>query len=145
MQKPFPELTRVPLYLSKAVTAVPDSILGGSAPRLRLLRLDGITFPGMPKLLLFTTRFIFLHIPHPEHFTLDAIIPVLSSLTCLGSLYLEFQSPRSRPNRTPSPRPPLCQLAEIQRRRRLLGATRGLHRYFSTRGLLYNLLQSNRI
>jgi hypothetical protein len=106
MQKPFPELTRVSLYSSKAATAVPDSILGGSAPRLRLLRLDGITFPGLPKLLLSTTRLIFLYltnIPYPEPFSLDAIVPVLSSLFHLDTLFLEFQSPRSRPSRGPPP------------------------------------------
>ena len=106
MQKPFPELTDLWLRAPKAVAVVPDSILGGSAPRLQFLRLDGITFPGLPKLLSSTTRLNFLHltdIPHPERFSLDEIVPVLSSLPHLNSLYLEFQSPRSRPSRGPLP------------------------------------------
>jgi hypothetical protein len=50
MQVPFPEL--VALYLSFGCLShepvVPDSFLGGSAPRLRFLKLNRMPFPGLP-------------------------------------------------------------------------------------------------
>ena len=56
MQVPFPELTRLRLWLNdeidETVSTLPDSFLGGSAPRLEELWLDCIPFPGLPKLLL---------------------------------------------------------------------------------------------
>ncbi len=48
MQVPFPELTALRLELpSGIVPVVPDSFLGGSAPRLQLLAFAGIPFPGL--------------------------------------------------------------------------------------------------
>ena len=52
MMQPFPALTR--LYLSKENTpipVIPDSFLGGSAPRLREIVLEGVPFSALPKLL----------------------------------------------------------------------------------------------
>ena len=46
MQKPFPELTYLCFFSTRAATVVPDSFLGGSAPRLEYLNLSGIPFPG---------------------------------------------------------------------------------------------------
>jgi hypothetical protein len=55
MQVPFPKLTALTLdsllSQSETLTVVPDSFL--SAPRLRVLTLLGIPFPGLKKLLLF--------------------------------------------------------------------------------------------
>ena len=102
MQKPFPELTLLSLRLSNAATVVPDSFLGGSAPHLRFLMLEGISFPGLPKLLLSVTRLDDLHlydIPHSGYFSPEAIVTALSTLTSLRSLSLEFQSPRPVPRR----------------------------------------------
>jgi hypothetical protein len=48
-QGPFPELTHLRLA-SYGEVVPPDSFLGGSAPRLRILSLDAVTFPGLPKL-----------------------------------------------------------------------------------------------
>ena len=61
MQVPFPELTFL-LFSSngKTMSALSDSFLGGSAPRLQYLELKGITFPGLPELLLSAT-----HLHHP--------------------------------------------------------------------------------
>jgi hypothetical protein len=54
MQMPFPEL--VDLQLSSiyfdTLSVIPNTILGGSATRLRYLKLSHISFPGIPKLLL---------------------------------------------------------------------------------------------
>ena len=106
MQVPFPELTSLSLSSSGKVTIVPDSILGGSASRLQELSLDNILFPGLPKLLLSATHLVHLQlttIPHPEYFSLDTVVTVLSTLTSLDMFWLQFQSPLSLPSRRPPP------------------------------------------
>ena len=71
MQKPFPELTSLDIgaadkfsyFHSRPPPPVfPNSLLGGSAPRLRSLRLDGIPFPGLPKLLLSSHGLVDIHL-----------------------------------------------------------------------------------
>ena len=102
MQVPFPELTYLSLLSNgETVSALPDSFLGGSAPRLEYLRLFGIPFPGLPKLLLSATHLVTLfldNIPHSGYFSPEAIVTALSTLTHLGSLSLRFVSPQSRPD-----------------------------------------------
>jgi hypothetical protein len=112
MQVPFPELTDLYL-LSDGLWEVvlPDSFLGGSAPRLQYLSLDGISFPGLPKLLLSATHLVRLHlrnIPHSGYISPDVMLTVLSILTNLGELSLVFQSPRSLPDRETRRPPPLA-------------------------------------
>jgi hypothetical protein len=62
MKQPFPELTRLTLSSNEETMSVlpvlPDSFLGGSAPRLRSLTLRSIPFPGLPKLLLSATHLV---------------------------------------------------------------------------------------
>jgi hypothetical protein len=61
MQQPFPELTRLELRsIDETSPVVPDLFLGGSAPRLQLLSLEYIPFPGLPKLLLLPCTLFFL-------------------------------------------------------------------------------------
>ena len=99
MQAPFPKL--IVLVLHGTVSALPNSFLGGSAPRLEHLTLRGIPFPGLPKLLLSATNLlrIFLDdIPHSGYFSPEAIVTALSTLTCLDTLRLHFESPQSRPD-----------------------------------------------
>ena len=102
MQVPFPELTDLKLWSSgNTVSALPDSFLGGSVSRLEDLRLEGIPFPGLPKLLLSATHLVTLfleNIPHSGYFSPEAIVTALSTLTRLESFRLEFESPRSRPD-----------------------------------------------
>ena len=102
MQVPFPELTRLALCSSDGMVSVlPDSFLGGSAPRLQYLSLERIPYPGLPKLLLSATRLVTLdleNIPHSGYISPEAIVAVLSTLTSLERLVLEFESPRSRPD-----------------------------------------------
>jgi hypothetical protein len=108
MEVPFPELTFLQL-VSYGEVVLPDSFLGGSAPRLRFLYLDSIPFPDLPKLLLSATHLVELYlfdIPHSGHLSPEVIVTALSTLTRLDSLMLEFQSPRSRPDRA-TRRPPL--------------------------------------
>ena len=107
MEVPFPELTDL-FFLSdeKTVRVLPDSFLGGSAPRLGALQFSGIPFPGLPNLLLSSTHLflIRLHdIPHSGYFSPEAIVAAVSKLNGLNELRLEFQSPLSFPDRRPAP------------------------------------------
>jgi F-box-like len=100
MQKSFPELAHLKLSGSNKRPVVPDSFLGGSAPRLRFLQLDAIPFPGLPRLLLSTTHLVTLHlsdIPHSGYFSPEAIVTALSRSTSLNMLSLGFRSLQSRP------------------------------------------------
>jgi len=68
--QPFPALTYLDLASKpkkddrtpshRVPVVVPDSFLGGSAPRLRSLSLDRIPFPGLPSLLLSATQLVSL-------------------------------------------------------------------------------------
>ena len=81
---------------------IPDSLLGGSAPSLRRLGLNGVPFPGLPKLLLSAAHLVGLNlwrIPHSGYFSPEDMLTALSTLTSLQYLWLEFKSPRSRPDR----------------------------------------------
>ena len=97
MQQPFLELKHIYLWpIDKTVPVVPDSFLGGSAPRLEYLLLHGIPFPGVPKLLLSATHLVrlYLHsIPHSGYISPDAMVAALSTLTSLSYLWLSFKSP----------------------------------------------------
>ena len=90
------------------MAVVLDSFLGGYIPSLRKLTLDRIPIPGLPKSLLSATHLVNLdlhNIPHSGYFSSEAMLTTLSTLTRLGYLRLEFQSPRSHPD-TVSRRPP---------------------------------------
>ncbi len=111
MQVPFPELTFLRLSLGGLTygPVLPDSFLGGSAPRLRFLALTSIPFPGLPKILLSTTHLVKLwlvDIPHSGYISPEAIVTCLSMLSSLESLQLEFQSPQSRPDQENRRSPP---------------------------------------
>jgi hypothetical protein len=109
IDKPFPVLTSLELFSSQQqdVTVLPDSFLGGSAPRLRSLVLDGIPCPSIGKLLSSTTnpvRLSLWRIPHSGYISPETIVPLLSMLSRLESIALGFQHPRSlahRANRHP--------------------------------------------
>ena len=59
MQVPFPVLTDLLLFSNgDTMPVIPDSFLSGFAPRLRHFQLDGIPFPGLPKLLLSATHLV---------------------------------------------------------------------------------------
>ena len=108
MQQPFPELTYLKLVGHGTVAVVPDSFLGGSTPRLEVLFLFGIPFPGLPKLLLSATHLNHLqlfNIPHSGYISPDSVVAVLSTLTSLSYFWLEFESPRSCPGPASRRRP----------------------------------------
>ena len=127
MKVPFPELTNLNLTLwldtsDDTVQVLPDSFLGGSAPRLQTLHFRGIPFPGLPNLLLSATHLVnlFLYgIPRSGYISPEAMVTALSTLTSLDTLYLHFQSPQSFPvmaSRGPPPPKPfvLPVLTEFQ-------------------------------
>jgi hypothetical protein len=117
MNKPFPELTDLRLYppYRKLGSILPDSFLGGTAPRLQHLSLTDVPFPGLPKLLLSATHIVTLglhNILPSGYFPPEVMATSLSALTNLKSLYLCFESPRPRPaleSRRPPP-PPLTRV-----------------------------------
>ena len=113
MQQPFPEMTYIRLWpTDDEVPVVPDSFLGGSAPRLKYITWSSIPCPGSPKLLLSATHLDSLHlhdIPHSGYFSPDAMVTVLSTLTSLSYLWLSFQSPRSCPDPASRRPPPLTR------------------------------------
>jgi len=107
MQKPFPELRHLTIWVYDDVASpLPDSFLGGSAPRLRTLSLRGIPFPSMPKLLSSANDLITLSlsdISDSGYISPDAIVTALTAMTRLETLQLKFRSPPSR--RNPANRP----------------------------------------
>jgi hypothetical protein len=110
MQVPFPELTELRLYSNReTLPVIPDSFLGGSAPRLQIFSSTGVPFPGLPKLLLSVNHLLYLElidIPHSGYISPEVMVALLSVLPGLRRLSLQFQSPQSHPdweNRRPPP------------------------------------------
>jgi F-box-like len=101
MQVPFPELTFLQLSPDHETSSViPDSFLGGSAPRLRYFDLDGIPFPGLPNLLLSATQLVthyLSNIPDSGYISPEAMVALLSVLSSLERLSLRFEYLQSRP------------------------------------------------
>src|SRR5712691_13550351 len=91
MQVPFPELTDLRLRSYGQAIPIPDSFLGGFAPCLRVFELDGIPFPGLPKLLLSATHLVKLRlsdIPHSGYISPEEMVAPLSMLSYLEILSL---------------------------------------------------------
>ena len=116
MQKPFPELTDLRLgmleYVQKQEPIVPDSFLGQTAPCLRSLELSGISFPGLPKLLLSATHLVHLdlfNIPPSGYIPPEVMATSLSALASLVFLRLRFRSSRPRPALESRRPPPLTR------------------------------------
>jgi hypothetical protein len=97
---PFPALIELDLSSRpfwEDPPTLPKSFLGGSVPRLRSLRLWGIPFPSIGKLLLSTRDLVTLSlgfIPPSEYLSPDSMVTILSALTRLTSLHLIFELPR---------------------------------------------------
>ena len=106
MQKPFPKLTSLNIGAAEREKDFlyqtppppppdfPDSFLGGSAPCLKSLHLDGIPFPGLPKLLLSSHDLVDVHlwdsIPSSVYFTPEEMATCLSPMKHLKSLKLKY-------------------------------------------------------
>jgi hypothetical protein len=115
IQEPFPALTELDLLSDdENAPVLPDSFLGGSAPRLRSLYLFRIPFPRLPKLLLSTHHLVKLclwDIPRSGYISPEAMVTALSTLTSLEKLVLAFRSPRSQADRASRRPPPLTRVA----------------------------------
>ena len=114
VKKPFPALTELKLRsYDKSAPVLPDSYLGGCAPRLQELFLRGISFPTLPKLLpsahdLFSLQL--WDIPHSGYVSPETMVTCLSALTNLDLLELSFRSPRSRACKESRRLPPLTRV-----------------------------------
>jgi F-box-like len=113
MQEPFPELESLSLEIyGMTMPALPNTFLGGSAPRLRSLHLIHIPFPTLPRLLLSTNDLVhlsLLKIPHSGYISPGAMATCVSALTRLTRLSIGFISPASRPDPITQPPPPLTR------------------------------------
>jgi len=108
MQVTFPTLTDLDIHSFDPTASFPESLLGGSAPKLRSLRLVYIAFPALPKLLSSSPGLVslsFFDISDSGYISSDAMVDCLSSLTRLEHLQIEFESSQPRPDRA-SRRPP---------------------------------------
>jgi hypothetical protein len=107
MQVPFPELTYLDLFsVAETLPVIPDSFLGGSVPRLQYVSLEGIPCPGLPKVLLSANRLVTLwlsNIPHSGYISPEAMVVLLSALSSLGKLCIDFQSPTYTESRSLPP------------------------------------------
>jgi len=114
IDEPFLTLTSLTLFsFGQNLPVFPDSFLGGYAPRLRSLLLNGIPYPSIGKLLSSTTNLVQLslrRIPHSGYIAPEMVVPCLSMLPKLKSLSLGFQCPRSRAHRASRHPPPLTRV-----------------------------------
>ena len=93
-------------------TILPESFLGGSAPRLQKLDLANIPFPALPNLLLSATDLVYLHIwdiPNSGFIPPDAIATCLPAMAKLERFHLGFRSPRPPPGPASRHPPPLAR------------------------------------
>ena len=79
-----------------------NAFLGGSAPHLREIKLDGIAFPfpSIQQVLLSTRNLVELHlakIPNDAYFSPNDLVTSLSTLARLKRLTVDFHSPASSP------------------------------------------------
>jgi hypothetical protein len=113
MQMPFPDLTDLQLNLyGESGSILPDLFLAGTAPRLRLLYLHSVPFPGLLKLLLSATHLVnlcLLNIPSSGYIPPEAMATSLSALTSLKYISLGFRHPRPRPALETRLPPPLTR------------------------------------
>jgi hypothetical protein len=111
MQEPFPAIEYLSLRMvTGTVSALPNTFLGGSAPRLRSLHLHRIPFPTLPRLLLSSNDLVDLslsRIPHSGYIPPEAMAMCISALTSLTDLSIGFESPASHPDPITRRPPPL--------------------------------------
>jgi len=106
MQEPYPELTFLELSsnneVNEVVPALPDSFLGGYAPRLQYLILRGISFPALLNILFTASNLVSLHladIPVTGYISPEALAIGLAALPRLTWLIIMFTSPTPPPDR----------------------------------------------
>jgi hypothetical protein len=106
MQVPFPELTDLRLSSrwhthidntnpTSRAPVIPDSFLGGSAPRLRNFTLENLPLRGLPNLLSSANNLVhlrLLNIPYYGFISPEAMSACLSVLSSLRILCLSFET-----------------------------------------------------
>ena len=99
MQESFPALTKLQieshdeLLASDALLVLPDSFLGGSAPHLRFLCLESISFPAIPNLLRSASNLVYLYLHGtPSRYISPEMVAALSALTKLEVMHIFFHS-----------------------------------------------------
>jgi len=114
MQEPFPALECIRITVKNA--ARPPGLssgpfLGGSAPRLKEIKLDGVAFPFPTIRQVLSSaadnlvELCLSNIPNVGYFSPDALASSLSTLLQLKQLNIDFHSPSSRPPSKTCPPP----------------------------------------
>ena len=108
MQEPLPALTRLRLESDsfQALPILPDTILGGSAPRLQSIYIAGISFPAAPTLLSSARDLVYVDIRDIPRFGFippEAMVASLAALPKLESFTFAFQWGMSYHDRTRMP------------------------------------------
>jgi hypothetical protein len=108
MQAPLPTLTKLALS-AKSSLILPETFLGGSAPRLRSCMLNGIAFPALATLLASTRQLVnlYLHdIPNTGYIPPEVMAACLATLPNLKRFRLRFRSPSGSVSRSDFSNPP---------------------------------------
>jgi hypothetical protein len=113
-KSPCQALERIQIRVKDATgpsILIHDTFLGGSAPHLREIELDGISFPFLEirRVLSSADNLIKFHlskIPHAAYFSPDDLVTGLSTLVHLKSLTVDFHSPASSPPFSTTRQPP---------------------------------------
>jgi hypothetical protein len=112
MQQQFPVLTHLTLewdghmYNDDDHPTLPSGFLGGSAPCLQYMHLNGIPFLGLPILLSSTSDLVHLYlndIPQEGYISPEALVACLVALPRLEFLHFEFKLAISHPDRICTP------------------------------------------
>jgi hypothetical protein len=114
MQEPYPALSTLELWSDdEKAPVLPDTFLGGFAPRLQRVWLEGVAFPALPRLLVSSVALVSLLLdkipPNTGYISPDVMVTTLSTLTKLKFLridFLDFRSPGlplDIPQRPPQP------------------------------------------
>jgi len=80
----------------ESVPVLPETFLGGFAPRLQLFQLTGIPFPSFPKFILCFTHIVQLYlvkIPSSGYISPEVMATCLTALPNLKYLSIDFRSP----------------------------------------------------
>ena len=104
MRETLPTLKHLRLWVDDEIAPIlPEEFHGGSAPGLEVFWLTGISFPGVPKLLLTMNGLVHLRletIPDFGYMSPEAMVTALSTCVKLETLVIEFKSGAPHPDLT---------------------------------------------
>ena len=99
LHEPLPVLAHFSLSsYDSSVPALPETFLGGSAPRLQSFGLKGIPFPSFPKFIFRFSHIVHLHlddIPNAGYISPEVMVTCLAALPDLKNVSIGFRSPPS--------------------------------------------------